>query len=117
LRRAEIRQIRPTRGPFLVGSWVLFYDQQNPAHRRPEDPHNWRGLAMVIGHEGRHGVWLAFRGLTVLASPEHLAAASDREIGAWHAVTQEEEITHDTPVRGGSGLSTCAGAQRRPPMG
>ena len=26
LRRAEIRQIRPTRGPFPVGSWVLFYD-------------------------------------------------------------------------------------------
>ena len=27
LRRAEIRQIRPTRGPFHVGQWVLFYDQ------------------------------------------------------------------------------------------
>ena len=109
LRRAEIRQIRPTRGPFVVGQWVLFCDQQNPAHRRPEDPHNWRGLARVIGHEGKHGVWLAFRGLTVLASPEHLAAASDREVGAWRAVTQEEEITHDTPVRGGSGFIDLRG--------
>ncbi|CAK0861813.1 unnamed protein product [Prorocentrum cordatum] len=82
LRRAELRQIRPTRGPFVVGQWVLFYDQAQPAKHRPEHPDNWRGLARVIGHEGRHGVWLAFRGLTVLASPEHLAAATGHEIHA-----------------------------------
>ena len=79
LRRAELRQIRPTRGPFAIGQWVLFYDQKNPAHQRPEEPHDWQGLARVIGHEGKPGVWLAFRGLTVLASPEHLAPASTRK--------------------------------------
>ena len=64
LRRAELRQIRPTRGPFVVGQWVLFYDKVGTKNR-PEDPQNWRGLARIIGKEGRHGVWLAFRGLTV----------------------------------------------------
>ena len=35
-------------------------------------------------------------------SSEHLAAAEDREIRAWRSVAQDEEITHDTPVRGGT---------------
>ncbi|CAK0827114.1 unnamed protein product [Prorocentrum cordatum] len=114
LRRAELRQIRPTRGPFVVGQWVLFYDQAQPAKHRPEHPDNWRGLARVIGHEGRHGVWLAFRGLTVLASPEHLAAATGREIHAWRSIAQEQELVHDAPVSGGSGFVDLRGRPRPP---
>ncbi|CAK0817009.1 unnamed protein product [Prorocentrum cordatum] len=98
LRRAELRQLRPTRGPFVVGQWVLFYDQAQPVKHRPEHPDNWRELARVIGHEGRHGVWLAFRGLTVLASPEHL----------------EQELAHDTPVSGGSGFVDLRGWSKPP---
>ncbi|CAK0789613.1 unnamed protein product [Prorocentrum cordatum] len=118
LRRAELRQIRPTRGPFLAGQWVLFYDQAQPAkhQHRPEHPGNWRGLARVIGHEGRHGVWLAFRGLTVLASPEHLAAATGHEIHAWRSIAQEQEqeLVHDTPVSGGSGFVDLRGRPKPP---
>ncbi|CAK0838030.1 unnamed protein product [Prorocentrum cordatum] len=114
LRRAELRQIRPTRGPFVVGQWVLFYDQAQPAKHRPEHPDNWRGLARVIGHEGRHGVWLAFRGLTVLASPEHLAAATGHEIHAWRSIAQEQELVHDTPVSGGSGFVDLRGRPKPP---
>ncbi|CAK0848557.1 unnamed protein product, partial [Prorocentrum cordatum] len=114
LRRAELRQIRPTRGPFVVGQWVLFYDQAQPAKHRPEHPDNWRGLARVIGHEGRHGVWLAFRGLTVLASPELLAAATGHEIHAWRSIAQEQELVHDTPVSGGSGFVDLRGRPKPP---
>ncbi|CAK0903623.1 unnamed protein product, partial [Prorocentrum cordatum] len=104
LRRAELRQIRPMRGPFVVGQWVLFYDQAQPVKHRPEHPDNWRGLARVIGHEGWHGAWLAFRGLAVLASPEHLAAAAGHEIHAWRPIAQGQELVHDAPVGGGSGF-------------
>ncbi|CAK0894249.1 unnamed protein product [Prorocentrum cordatum] len=114
LLRAELRQIRPTRGPFVVGQWVLFYDQAQPAKHRPEHPDNWRGLARVIGHEGRHGVWLASRGLTVLASPEHLAAATGHEIHAWRSIAQEQELVHDTPVSGGSGFVDLRGRPKPP---
>ena len=58
----------------------------------------------MIGKEGRHGVWL-----TVLASLEHLAAATERDIEAWRLVTQEEELTHDSPMRGGSGFIDLSG--------
>ncbi|CAK0891172.1 unnamed protein product [Prorocentrum cordatum] len=114
LRRAELRQIRPTRGPFVVGQWVLFYDQAQPAKHRPEHPDNWRGLARVIGHEGRHGVRLAFRGLTVLASPEHLAAATGHEIHAWRSIAQEQELVHDAPISGGSGFVDLRGRPKPP---
>ncbi|CAK0828997.1 unnamed protein product, partial [Prorocentrum cordatum] len=114
LRRAELRQIRPTRGPFVVGQWVLFYDQAQPVKHRPEHPDNWRGLARVIGHEGRHGVWLAFRGLTVLASPEHLAAATGHEIHAWRSIAQEQKLVHDAPVSGGSGFVDLRGRPKPP---
>ena len=35
LRRAELRQTRPTGGPFHVGQWVFYYDQTE-AGKRPE---------------------------------------------------------------------------------
>ena len=52
---------------------------------------------------------MAFRGRCWI-----LAAASDREIGAWRSVTQEEEITHDTPVRRGSGFVNLRGRPTPP---
>ena len=53
--RAETRQTRPTRGPFCVGDWVFYYDQVEQG-RRPEGPLNWRGVARVVGHEGKHSL-------------------------------------------------------------
>ena len=104
LRRAEIRQVRPTRGPFHVGDWVFYYDQQENIQRRPEGPENWIGLARVIGHEGRGGVWLSHRGILILCSPEHLARATDEEVRQWMAVSQEVELIDTTPLVGGAGF-------------
>ena len=59
LRRAELRRVRPTRGPFHVGSYVFFYDQQGTQG----SPLNWRGVARVVGHEGSRIVWLSHRGI------------------------------------------------------
>ena len=39
LRRAELRQARLTRVPFVVGQWVLFYDKDG-SKSRPGVPHN-----------------------------------------------------------------------------
>ena len=50
IKRAELRQVRPQRGPFNVGDWVFYYDQKGQG-KRPESVINWRGVARVIGHE------------------------------------------------------------------
>ena len=113
-RRAELRKTRPTHGPFQLGQRVLLYDQVGSGNHRPEHPENWRGLARVIGHEGRHGVWPALRGSAVLASPEHLAAATGHEVQAWRAVTAEQELVHDAPVCGGSSSIDARGKPTPP---
>ena len=74
-------------------------------------------MARVIGHEGRHGAWRAFRGLTVLASPEHLVAATGHEIQAWRAAPAEQELVHDTPARGGNGFIDLRGKPPAAPTG
>ena len=40
IRRADLRQVRPSRGPFCVGDWVFYYDQVEQ-DRRPESEMNW----------------------------------------------------------------------------
>ena len=79
LRRAELRRVRPTRGPFRVGDYVFYYDE---ADNTP-GPNHWRGVARVIGHEGSRTVWISHRGILVAASPEHLAHANEDEIRGW----------------------------------
>ena len=76
LRRAELRQVRPSRGPFPVGSYVFYYDA---AHREP-GPNCWRGVARLIGREGSHTVWVSHRGILLAISPEHLAKANEEEV-------------------------------------
>lgn len=49
LRRAELRRVRPSRGPFPVGSYVFYYDK--PMGNSKHGPNNWRGIARVIGHD------------------------------------------------------------------
>ena len=52
LRRAELRRVRPSRGPFRVGDYVFFYDQSD----QMPGPKHWRGVARVVGHEGSRTV-------------------------------------------------------------
>ncbi|CAE8678310.1 unnamed protein product [Polarella glacialis] len=101
IRRAELRQTRPTRGPFAVGDWVFYYDQIEQG-KRPMSPMNWRGLARVIGHEGKHTVWLAHRGIMIAAAPEHLSHASDEELRMWMVTAIEVDLVDATPAAGGA---------------
>ena len=78
LRRAELRQIRPSRGPFLPGMYVFYYDAQD----RDPSPNCWRGIARVIGREGTSTIWISHRGLLLAVSPEHLSRAYDPRVRA-----------------------------------
>ena len=100
LKRAELRKIRPTRGPFPVGTYVYYYDRAD----RPPGPNNWRGLARVVGHEGQSTVWLSHRGILVAASPEHLSRAYEKEFDRWMAVNNERALIDAMPAAGGSGF-------------
>ena len=100
LRRAELRRVRPTRGPFHVGSYVFFYDQQGTQGSAL----NWRGVARVVGHEGSRIVWLSHRGILIAASPEHLSHANEEEIQGWMVTQNERELIDATPAAGGAGF-------------
>ena len=56
LKRAELRKVRPSRGPFPVGSYVFYFDASTSD---VPGPACWRGVARVIGHEGSHTVWVS----------------------------------------------------------
>ncbi|CAK0807109.1 unnamed protein product [Prorocentrum cordatum] len=103
IKRAELRQVRPERGPFNVGDWVFYYDQKEQG-KRPESVINWRGVARVIGHEGKHTIWIVHRGITIACAPEHLAKASDEEVRAWLVTAQEADLIDTTGTAGGSGF-------------
>ena len=95
LRRAELRKVRPSRGPFPVGSFVFYYDTSGADAKH--GPHCWRGIARVLGHDGSHTVWLSHRGILVAASPEHLSLADDDEVKGWMVTSRESELIDATP--------------------
>eukprot|EP00435_Cladocopium_sp_Y103_P040884 s349_g11.t1 len=111
LRRAELRQIRPSRGPFLPGMYVFYYD----ASERDPSPNCWRGIARVIGKEGSSTVWISHRGLLLAVSPEHLSRAYDPEVEHWSVVSKETELMDSTPGAGGTGFIDLRGSPT-PPM-
>ena len=100
LRRAELRQIRPSRGPFHIGTYVFYYDAQQVE----PGPNGWRGIARVIGKEGNSTVWISHRGILLAVSPEHLAHAHAEEVERWMIVGQESELIDSTPPAGGTGF-------------
>ena len=110
LRRAELRQVRPTRGPFPVG--FFYYDGQDKA----PGPNNLRGVARVVGHEGSGTVWLSHRGIVIAVSPEQLSRAFDEEVEAWTTIGTELDLMDTTPASGGTvtGFIDLRGAPRRP---
>ena len=111
LRRAELRQVRPSRGPFPVGSYVFYYDA---AHREP-GPNCWRGVARVIGREGSHTVWVSHRGILLAVSPEHLAKANEEEVNQWLAIGDETTLLDAVPASGGTGFIDLR-QQPKPPQ-
>ena len=85
LKRAELRKVKPSRGPFPVGSYVSYYDA---ADQQP-GPSCWRGVGRVVGHEGSHTIWVSHRGLLLAVSPEHLSFAMDEEVQQWTTLGNE----------------------------
>ena len=66
LRRAELRKIRPTRGPFRIGGLCFsFYDQADTV----AGPNHWRGVARVVGREGSRIVLALASGFTGCCIP------------------------------------------------
>ena len=100
LRRAELRKIRPSRGPFPIGSYVFYFD----AAEKEPGPNCWRGIARVVGREGSRTIWVSHRGILIAVSPEHLSRAYDPEVESWMAVNQELELVDTVPVAGGTGF-------------
>ena len=110
IRRAELRQVRPTRGPFPVGSYVFYYDGADKA----PGPNNWRGVARVVGHEGSGTIWLSHRGIVIAVSPEHLSRAFDEEVESWTTVGNELDLIDTTPAAGGTGYIDLRQAPKPP---
>ena len=99
LRRAELRQIRPT-GSFLPGMYVFYYD----AADRDPSPNCWRGIARVIGKEGSSTIWISHRSMLLAVSPEHFSRAYDPEVEHWWVVAKETKLMDATPAAGGTGF-------------
>ena len=77
IRRAMLRRSHPTRGPYLAGSWVLYWTKKSSPNRLAAG--RWHGPAKVICQEGQSIVWIA-HGVTILrCAPENLRPASLRE--------------------------------------
>ena len=98
LKRAELRKLRPARGPFDIGRYVFYFD----ASDQTPGPGCWRGVARVIGKEGSHTVWISHRGIILAVSPEHLAFAEDHEVRQWSVVGSEMELLDAQPAAGGT---------------
>ena len=112
LRRAEWRQVRPSRGPFPIGAYVFYYDAQD----REPGPNCWRGVGRVVGHEGKSTVWVSHRGILLAVSPEQLSLAVGDEIQQWLIVAKETELIDAMPAAGGTGFLDLRRAPKPDPM-
>ena len=110
LRRAELRQVRPSRGPFPIGTYVFYYDA---ADKEP-GPRCWRGVARVVGREGSTTVWISHRGILLAVCPEHLAKANEQEVNQWLAVGDETVLMDTIPASGGTGFIDLRRAPQPP---
>ncbi|CAE7231149.1 GIP [Symbiodinium sp. CCMP2592] len=93
IRRAVLRRSTPARGPYLAGSWVLYWTKKSSPNRLAAG--RWHGPAKVICQEGQSVVWVA-HGTTILrCAPENLRPASLRE---WQQLSSgnEEAISQRT---------------------
>ena len=81
LRRALLAGERPLPQStgFERGEMVYFYRQVKTQKGGRLALRRWRGPGIVVGLEGKSGVYIAFRGHTTKCAPEHVRRASHRE--------------------------------------
>ena len=93
LRRATLRQSRPTRGPYLPGQLVLYWTKRVVPNR--SESGRWHGPARVIVQEGSSIVWLSHANRLIRRAPESLRPASLRE---WNAL-QNQNPNYESALR------------------
>ena len=74
LRRALLRQSRPSRETFEKGQWVMFW-----RHGKIGQQGQWIGPGKVIVSEDQNVVWVTYMSRLYRCAPEHLRAVSERE--------------------------------------
>ena len=74
LRRALLRQSRPSRETFEKGQWVMFW-----RHGKIGQQGQWIGPGKVIVSEDQNVVWVTHMSRLYRCAPEHLRAVSKRE--------------------------------------
>ena len=113
IRRALLRRSTPTRGPYLVGQWVLYYIKRTNPNRLQAG--KWHGPARVIAVDGQSVVWLAHGTKTIRAPPEFLRPASLRE---WNQVPEAAmRAPVATNLTGASGILNLDGSYSPPQSG
>ena len=109
IRRAVLRRSTPARGPFLAGSWVLYWTKKSSPNRLAAG--RWHGPAKVICQEGQSIVWIA-HGTTILRrAPENLRPASLRE---WQQLTSQALTEAPSRVGGASSYVDLTGVESSP---
>ena len=108
IRRAALRRLNPVRGPFIPGTWILYWIQKSSPNRLSAG--NWHGPAKVIMQEGSSVVWI-FHGTTIVrCPPESLRPASHR---AFLTLNPADENTPHQPVGGASSMLDLTRQSRR----
>ena len=74
LRRALLRQSRPSRETFEKGQWVMFW-----RNGKAGQPSQWIGPGKVIVSEDPNVVWITYLSRLFRCAPEHIRAVSERE--------------------------------------
>ena len=98
LRRALLRQSRPSRETYEKGQWVMFW-----RHGKIGQQGQWIGPGRVIVSEDQNVVWVTYMSRLYRCAPEHLRAVSERECPSSstdECVAQPER----TPDRLGTGV-------------
>ena len=94
LKRARLGRTRPQRPSYEPGQRVYFWRRRGLRTRSATA--YWQGPAVVIQHEGRNAVWLAFGNYCIQACPEHLRPLADEEeLGIKHVPEELREMKHN----------------------
>ena len=84
IRRATLRQSRPSRGVYQPGQLVLYWTKRSVPNRGESG--RWHGPARVIVQEGSSTVWLSHANRLIRRAPESIRPASLRE---WNSVANQ----------------------------
>ena len=81
VRRALVGRVRPPRRPFLPGQLVYYWrnSRTKAFSKRMQVSQGWRGPCIVLAREGNSRLYLSYRGVPVLVTPEQTMHASRDE--------------------------------------